>query len=451
MGATARQPAEPDLFALRVMTPRGRVAIVVHLHDAELWEELSLALVGMPEPFDLIVTLAEEVSEQVSSLVHGGFPWAQVVTFPDYGRDVFPFVALINSGVLFRYQVVCKLDVKRSSSRMGHEPQRELLGNPEHVENILAAFDADPDLGIVVADLGEQTGPHIGFARLDELCSRVGMCCPEHYEPCSSQSYWVRPFLLHTIAGLKLMANDFEGELLPGGGVTALAVEHLLGIICKDAAMQIAEASTVEAASAGDRPHRSAKPQVQLIAFYLPQFHPIPENDAWWGKGFTEWTNVTRTKPQFRGHRQPRLPADLGFYDLRLPEVRRAQADLARQYGVTAFCYYYYWFDGQTLLNRPLEEVLATGDPNFPFLLLWANEPWSRGWDGRARDILMPQDYKPGWVRRLARDVAPVLRDQRYLRFQGSPVFLLYRVRQIPNRTRGFPRVSPRVGGVGGS
>jgi len=174
--------------------------------------------------------------------------------------------------------------------------------------------------------------------------------------------------------------------------------------------------------------------QARLIAFYLPQFHPIPENDAWWGKGFTEWTNVTKARPLFKGHYQPRLPADLGFYDLRVPDVREAQAELARNAGIEGFCYFHYWFGGKHLLERPFTEVVASGKPEFPFCLCWANQTWSGIWHGDPGRTLIEQTY-PGSEdnRRHFLSLREAFLDERYLQFEGRPIFVIYRPTEFPD------------------
>ena len=175
-----------------------------------------------------------------------------------------------------------------------------------------------------------------------------------------------------------------------------------------------------------------------LIAIYLPQYHPIPENDAWWGKGFTEWTNVTKARPLYTGHYQPHLPADLGFYDLRVPETRQQQADLATKYGISAFCYYHYWFSGRRILERPFNEVLASGKPDFPFCLCWANTSWTGVWYGVPNKMLIEQTYS-GYEDAIRHFYAllPAFLDKRYLRINNKPVFAVYKPMELPER-KGF-------------
>jgi GT2 family glycosyltransferase len=175
---------------------------------------------------------------------------------------------------------------------------------------------------------------------------------------------------------------------------------------------------------------------VKFISFYLPQYHPIPENDQWWGKGFTEWTNVAKARPLFQGHYQPHLPADLGFYDLRLPEAREAQAELAKKYGISGFCYYHYWFNGKRLLDYPLQQVLKSGKPDFPFCLCWANENWTRAWHGRQGEILIGQDYSVKDDRNHIKWLLNIFKDKRYIRINNKPLMLIYLTTDLPNAAR---------------
>ncbi len=172
---------------------------------------------------------------------------------------------------------------------------------------------------------------------------------------------------------------------------------------------------------------------IRPIAIYLPQFHPTPYNDMWWGKGFTEWTNVVKAKPFFKGQYQPQIPTDLGFYDLRLEANRIAQAELAKEFNIYGFCYYHYWFKGKRLLNEPLDGILKSKLPDFPFCLFWANETWSRDWIGLEKDILIEQTYSEEDDFQHINWLINVFKDSRYIKVGKRPLFIIYRPTYFPD------------------
>lgn len=173
--------------------------------------------------------------------------------------------------------------------------------------------------------------------------------------------------------------------------------------------------------------------KLKPIAIHLPQFHPVKENDEWWGKGFTEWTNVTKAQPLFKDHYQPHLPSDLGYYDLRLEEARIAQEEMARAYGIHGFCFYHYWFNGKRILEEPVYRKLKNKKEDLPFMLCWANENWTRTWNGGDKDVLLHQEYSHDDDRQHMQVLLEYFNDDRYIKVNGKPVFIIYRPKLFPN------------------
>ena len=434
--------AFPDLFDLKAYEPTAAVAVVVHIYYPELADGVLAVLPHLPEAHDAYISLVTGKSDHLAPELQARYPRARILTFPNHGRDVYPFVALVNTGVLCKYRFVLKVHTKKSPHRRDGDAWRqsligEIAGSRERVRQVMALMENDPDCAFVVAAGNRLTMEYLGsnFGLLFRLLARLDYVFdPDKMSFPAGSIFWVNPFVLRLLQSLGLGVADFDAEVGQIDGTMAHAVERIIGILARASGMEIVTADELDGAAERARA-TAAVPgaATRIVAFYLPQYHPIPENDAWWGKGFTEWSNVAKARPQFDGHFQPRLPADLGFYDLRLDTVRDAQADLARAYGIDAFCYYYYWFDGRPLLDMPLERMLVTGRPDLPFCLCWANENWTRSWDGLNKEVLVAQHYSRETIPAFARDVGRVMADGRYLRLAGKPVLLVYRITDIPD------------------
>lgn len=426
------------------------MAVVVHVPDVVVLDELESRLKAIPVEFDLIVTNA---SGKAIRRERDGLPNLRnlaVFEVTDQGRDIFALTQVVNAGILDPYDLVLKIQPERpplvqKAAAHAHEVDEEspttdgVLGSVERVTRILESFATDSTLGIVTAP-GNIGGPELWGASAGltgELLRRVefeGRLDALSFAIVST--YWARGFVLQGLRALNLTSNDFEPSAHRSNSATADAVQRAIGLLTSEAGLVIREATSLPEVQGDEwkRYQRAARrsPTVRFYPFYLPQFHPISENDAWWGKGFTEWTGVAAARPVYQGHHQPKLPAELGFYDLRSDEIRLAQASLATEHGISGFMYYYYWFAGKRLLDIPIERFLAS-DTQVAFCIMWANENWTRRWDGGSKEILIAQDYERAPAERFIEDVLHLLRDQRYIRIDGRPLLAVYHPSEIPN------------------
>ena len=426
----------------------AEVAVVAHVFYHELWDEIADTITAAGIPFDLYVTITDKGAETDALVlrIRERFPNARTLRYPNRGRDVLPFVHLVNAGVLDGYAAVCKLHTKRSPHREdGDAWRRHLIGNilpAGCTGTTLARFLALPDAGIWVADGQHFRSPEwwgSNEERVAQILARVEVRLQGDLAFPAGSIYWLKPSLVAIIKALMLRPEEFDVEAAQLDGTLAHAFERALGFLVAAGGLRVVETGEIPAGPpAGPAGAKRTKPAF-VSAFYLPQFHPTCENDAWWGKGYTEWTAVTRARPAFAGHLQPFLPSDLGFYDLRVPETMGEQWRLAQGAGIDAFCVYHYWFDdgsagGRRILEKPLDTLLARPDVPFRYYLCWANEAWRRNWDGLSGEILLDQSYGPGFEEKLVASTLPHFADPRYARPDGTrPRFVVYRPTDLPD------------------
>jgi lipopolysaccharide biosynthesis protein len=451
-----RQPSSyPDAWRQRpgsiALVNASKVAVVVHVYYTELLDELIEQLAFLPVEFDLIVTNSSGIPIDVDRARLPRVNNLFVLETPNLGRDIYPLVAVVNSGLLRDADLVLKVHTKASPWREQHTELAgsgaqwresflsQLLGSEHNVHDILGAFAENRDLGVVTSDgnvLGaEYWGGDEAITRSLMRRLELDLDAPSLKFPAGSM-YWIRGFVLQGMRAMSLTPADFEPEAGQVDGTTAHAIERLVGILTEEAGFTIAERAQVSAPADDSwirftRDHETVS-LCRAIPFYLPQFHSFEQNDRWWGEGFTEWTNLAGARPVFNGHRQPLIPGELGFYDLSNDDIRVRQNALAREYNVEGFMYYYYWFAGERLMSKPIESLLKS-DLDQPFCIMWANENWTRRWDGRERDVIIGQDYDSVPAEQFIEDVLPLLADPRYIRADGRAVLAVYRVAQLPN------------------
>ncbi len=416
-----------DAFMLRGLEPLSSLAVVVNASSEEHWYLAleSVEQIASPEGLDLFLLGSSNfdfahIPQNVRSISHLGSA--------DELGNARGFLQFATSGAPDSYKALLWL------SPQDQLPNEDL----KHIAKAGGELVSDSRrnwgcVGAGISDVSTVGGDSL-LATMRIAMPRIGLGAVPEQNVAVGGAIWVRPLLLRalvpTIRPSEITSVN-DGKTFPGRS-TVLAV---LSFVANEADMDVHQLATEAGGTKKNVtvPATAQTRELKAVAFYLPQFHPIPENDKWWGKGFTEWSNVVRGKQLFRHHYQPRLPADLGYYDLRLEETLIAQASMAREFGIHGFCYYYYWFNGKKLLNQPIEQMARSSRADAAFCVCWANENWSRNWDGQNRHVLLKQEYSLESNVALMRELIPMMKDPRWIRYNGRPVMLVYRISIIPN------------------
>ncbi len=404
-------------FMWNELTPCAPIAVLVNLESLRAWPQTLNALNELKLDHDLFI-FGDETTDFFRCLAH-----TKSITLlgsADEPGRMEGFVRFASSGALDEYNSLLWLTLESAESDM--QPIRSML-------ELAPVFRDDPDWGCAAERFEKLDNENDGevLKSLRIALPRLGLSLPdkEVHVPIGD-AIWLRPILLRSLR-VAIRTSEIIQKNPSSIFIARKTVLAILSVIAQVGRLEVRSAPLLNTLSS------TSRRELKAVAFYLPQFHPIAENNRWWGKGFTEWSNVVRGKPLFRHHYQPRVPADLGYYDLRLEATQVAQAELARKFGIHGFCYYYYWFDGKKLLNQPIEQLARSKEVDVNFCVCWANENWSRNWDGQNRHVLIKQDYSLESNRALILELIPMMKDPRWIRYQGKPLMLVYRISIIPN------------------
>lgn len=428
------------------------VCLVIHAYYLDLLDDLLLKLTEIAFDFDLVITNSASSSldeKRIAEILYlSKVKDILVLNTVNRGRDILPLIHCVNAGLLDFYHYFFKFHTKKSEWAVGRQDignggggsgwhqsfLEDLIGNGTISSIILENLQRDIDLGVVTArnsllGSGYWSG---NLLRTQELATRLELeFSPEELLFPAGSMYACKGLVIQGLRALCLSEEDFEPESGQIDGTTAHAVERLVGLVSIAGGYKQCTSQSLDRFTENDLTH--SKNKSKFVAYYLPQFHQEPINDLFWGKNFTEWNNVTRALPQYSTHFQPLLPTDLGFYNLESDEIVIEQENMARKFGISAFMYYYYNFGEKVALDKPINSRLERFN-GLPFSIIWANENWSRNWDGLENEIIVEQRYPVGWEIKFVEAIAPFLSHPDFLKdSQNRPIFSIYRPSAIPN------------------